>query len=86
MIPELGGMNVLRVWSGTLDMTPDHLPIIGRPAGIDGYIVAAGFSGHGFCLSPAVGRTLCDLARESAPGLDISALSPDRFSTDSGTA
>ncbi|URN03275.1 FAD-binding oxidoreductase [Actinomadura madurae] len=86
VIPELGGMNVLRVWSGTLDMTPDHLPIIGRPAGIDGYIVAAGFSGHGFCLSPAVGRTLCDLARESAPGLDISALSPDRFSTDSGTA
>ncbi len=29
--------------------------------GIDGLIVAAGFSGHGFKIAPAVGRLVADL-------------------------
>ena len=30
-------------------------------AGLDGLVVAAGFSGHGFKIAPAVGRLVADL-------------------------
>jgi sarcosine oxidase subunit beta len=79
IIPALGTAKMLRSWSGTLDMTPDHLPVIGQPDGLDGYLVAAGFSGHGFCLGPVVGRVLADLALGRPPMVDIAALHPDRF-------
>ena len=32
------------------------------PAGLDGLLVAAGFSGHGFALVPTVGDVLARLA------------------------
>ena len=67
--------------SGTLDLTPDHLPVIGRPDGVEGYVVAAGFSGHGFCLGPVVGRVVADLALEREPLVDVTTLSPNRFRT-----
>jgi glycine/D-amino acid oxidase-like deaminating enzyme len=31
------------------------------PTGVDGLIVAAGFSGHGFKIAPAVGRLVADI-------------------------
>jgi glycine/D-amino acid oxidase-like deaminating enzyme len=31
------------------------------PTGVDGLLVAAGFSGHGFKIAPAVGRLVADL-------------------------
>ena len=39
-------------------MTPDHQPILGPAA--ENVYVAAGFSGHGFMIAPAVGRILAD--------------------------
>ena len=44
--------------SGTYDVTPDRLPIVGRIG--EGLHVAAGFSGHGFMIAPAVARILAD--------------------------
>lgn len=38
------------------DVTPDWHPILALPLKIDGLFVAAGFSGHGFVMSPAIGR------------------------------
>ena len=43
---------------GEYDVTPDHQPILGRSG--DGVYVAAGFSGHGFMIAPAVARILAD--------------------------
>jgi len=42
-------------WVGAYDVTPDSYPIIDefRPEGL---FIAVGFSGHGFKLSPAIGR------------------------------
>jgi glycine/D-amino acid oxidase-like deaminating enzyme len=79
LVPALGRVKVLRAWSGTLDRTPDHLPVIGRTDGIEGYLVAAGFSGHGFCLGPVVGRVIADLALGLPPVVDVTSLSPNRF-------
>jgi glycine/D-amino acid oxidase-like deaminating enzyme len=38
------------------------LPILGAVPGIEGLLVAAGFSGHGFALAPTVGDILGRLA------------------------
>lgn len=47
-------------YAGCYDVTPDWNPVISR-TGIDGLMVAAGFSGHGFKIAPAVGRLVADL-------------------------
>jgi sarcosine oxidase, subunit beta len=46
-------------WSGAYDVTPDAYPILDQ-FGPDGLFVAVGFSGHGFKLSPEVGRLLAE--------------------------
>lgn len=60
-------------WSGIYGVTPDWHPVIDEvPAG-SGFFVAAGFSGHGFKLGPAVGLMVADMVtRASTPsqGLD----------------
>jgi sarcosine oxidase, subunit beta len=47
-------------YAGCYDVTPDWNPVISR-TGIDGLVVAAGFSGHGFKIAPAVGRLVADI-------------------------
>jgi sarcosine oxidase subunit beta len=47
-------------YAGCYDVTPDWNPVISK-TGIDGLMVAAGFSGHGFKIAPAVGRLVADL-------------------------
>ncbi len=79
MLPALQGLSILRAWSGTLDITPDHLPVIGRPSRLDGYVVAAGFSGHGFCLGPIVGKLISEMIVDGSSSIDISSTHPDRF-------
>ena len=73
LIPSLRSMRVARVWAGLLDVTPDEIPVIERTE-VEGFIVAAGFSGHGFCLGPSTGRIhppslLCAAAR--VPGTNV---------------
>lgn len=79
ILPALSAMKVLRSWAGTLDMTPDHLPVIGAVPEVAGYFAAAGFSGHGFCLGPAVGELLSNLVCAEPPRVDPAPLSPQRF-------
>jgi sarcosine oxidase, subunit beta len=51
-----------RGWAGLEAFTPDEVPFIGPVPGVGGFFVAAGFCGHGFALSPAVGDILARLA------------------------
>ncbi len=62
------------------DMTPDGNPILDQSRSVDGLYWAAGFSGHGFKLSPVIGRMVAELVLngESA-GHDVRAFSADRF-------
>ena len=50
-------------YAGCYDVTPDWNPVI-SPTGIDGLLVAAGFSGHGFKIAPAVGKLIADLVTD----------------------
>jgi len=59
--PPLAERSVARSWAGIEAFTPDDLPVFGPVAGLDGVLVAAGFSGHGFALVPAVGDLLARL-------------------------
>lgn len=47
-------------YAGCYDVTPDWNPVISR-TDVNGLVVAAGFSGHGFKIAPAVGRLIADL-------------------------
>ena len=49
-------------WTGVYDVTPDWNPVLGRVPDMPGLVVAYGFSGHGFKLSPWVGRVLAQEA------------------------
>jgi sarcosine oxidase subunit beta len=60
--PPLGDRKVAQSWAGLEAFTHDEIPVLGPVPGIDGLLVAAGFSGHGFALAPAVGDVLGRLA------------------------
>jgi sarcosine oxidase subunit beta len=47
-------------YCGPYDVSPDVQPILGPVPGVDGLHVAAGFSGHGFKLSPVIGQMMAD--------------------------
>jgi sarcosine oxidase subunit beta len=79
MLPALRGANFLRTWAGTLAMTPDKVPIIGPVDGIEGYILATGFSGHGFCLGPIAGKLLSEFIEDGQPSLSLHEFRPSRF-------
>ena len=60
--PATSAAPLARSWAGLEAFTPDDVPVLGPVPGIDGLVVAAGFCGHGFALSPAVGDILARLA------------------------
>jgi sarcosine oxidase, subunit beta len=62
VFPPVGACALGRSWAGLEAFTPDDLPIIGPVPGIAGLLVAVGFSGHGFALSPMIGDILARLA------------------------
>ncbi len=60
-VPAFAGVAVRGGYASIYDVTPDWQPVLGAVPGVGGLFVAAGFSGHGFKLSPAIGETLAGL-------------------------
>ncbi|ADV65278.1 NAD(P)/FAD-dependent oxidoreductase [Desulfurococcus mucosus] len=78
--PWLSEVYVLRYWVGYYDMTPDHHPIVGPLEENENVIVAAGFSGHGFMMAPAVAEALASYILGDKPALpEFENLKPERF-------
>jgi glycine/D-amino acid oxidase-like deaminating enzyme len=78
-IPALGEAHYQRGYAGAFDITPDWMPILDQTP-VRGLYVAAGMSGHGFKLSPAVGRMMADLiTRERSDVADLRDFRLDRF-------
>lgn len=70
-LPAFAEGRLVRSWSGLYDTTPDWNPVLGAVPGIDGFQVAFGFSGHGFKLSPMIGRMLAQSMMGFPPDLPI---------------
>jgi sarcosine oxidase subunit beta len=60
LLPCLKEVKVIRQWAGSYTMTPDGSPIVGSTS-LEGFFVAAGMSGHGLMLGPALGELLAEL-------------------------
>jgi glycine/D-amino acid oxidase-like deaminating enzyme len=66
-------------WAGIYDDTPDFHPILDRLPGFDGLYCAAGFSGHGFKLSPVVGQWMAQFILTGSKADDMQHFAFDRF-------
>jgi len=86
ILPVIRELRVAQVWGGLLDLTPDALPVIERSPDIDGLIIAAGFSGHGFCLGPITGQILADLAVIGSTKLPIEPFQLSRFANQTSSS
>ncbi len=78
-VPAMADAGFAGGWSGLFTVTPDWHPVISRVPGIDGLYVAAGFSGHGFKMAPAIGRAMAEIVLGLDQTIDVSVLSLDRF-------
>jgi glycine/D-amino acid oxidase-like deaminating enzyme len=80
-VPAFERLRLERAWAGHYDMNLfDHNAFAGPAPGVEGLLLACGFSGHGLQQAPAVGRGLAELAAHGRTlTLDLSPLSPARF-------
>ena len=78
-VPALGQLSVLRQWAGLYDVTPDAQPILGPTPGLENFIQANGFSGHGFMIAPAVATHLADYIEKGIRSEILGRLSLERF-------
>lgn len=82
LIPALAASEVTAAWAGYIDSTPDGVPAIGETQ-IPGFVLAAGFSGHGFGIGTGAGEMIADLVTGSEPALDARPYHPSRFAESS---
>jgi sarcosine oxidase subunit beta len=79
LLPVLQYVDFTVLTHGLYDVTPDRQAVLGRVPGRPRLWVAAGFSGHGFMLAPAVGRILAEAVAGVADDDALHVLGPDRF-------
>ena len=77
LLPALAYVSFPVLVRGEYDVTPDHQPLLGRVG--DGLYLAAGFSGHGFMIAPAVARIMADAVLGAPPDETLAILDVARF-------
>jgi sarcosine oxidase, subunit beta len=77
LLPQLVFVPLPTLVEGIYDVTPDHQAILGRVR--DRVWVAAGFSGRGFMLAPAVGRIIAESVLDGREDPALGVLDPERF-------
>ncbi|MBY3595078.1 NAD(P)/FAD-dependent oxidoreductase [Rhizobium bangladeshense] len=79
LLPALKNTEIKAAWAGYIDSTPDGVPGIGEIATLPGFILAAGFSGHGFGIGPGAGHLIADIVTGDEPIVDPRPYHPSRF-------
>lgn len=79
LLPPLRRLRMLRQWAGLYNMSPDKQAIYSRSEEVTGFYSACGFSGHGFMMAPATGRSMAELVLGLAPTLPWQRLDTERF-------
>jgi len=80
VIPALANLRMLRQWAGLYNMSPDKHPIYDQVPDINGFYLSAGYSGHGFMMAPATGKSMAELILGLRPTLPWDCLGFSRFS------
>lgn len=78
-IPKLADAKIVRTWAGYEDLSIDGIPVISKVEEVPGLLLACGFTGHGFGISPVVGQLLAQLAAGETPMLSLQEFRYDRF-------
>jgi sarcosine oxidase subunit beta len=76
--PALRHLKVVRHWAGHYAMTPDRRHILGRFGDQENFLIAGGYSGHGFMMCPVSGRLVAELITKGR----TETVSADPFSID----
>jgi glycine/D-amino acid oxidase-like deaminating enzyme len=79
-LPRLADARFVRGYAGAFDITPDWMPILDESP-VRGFFVAAGLSGHGFKLAPAVGEMMAALITGKTAPVSLAPFRLDRFNS-----
>ena len=79
VLPALPPLAIARSWAGYIDAAPDLIPVLGEVPGLRGFVLATGFSGHGFAMGPIAGRLVSELIVDGKPSIDITGFRFSRF-------
>ncbi len=66
-------------WAGSRPMSPDGLPLLGRPRGLDNLVIASGHGMFGLSLAPTSALALSELIIDGTSSIDLADFNPDRF-------
>ena len=77
--PVLKNLHVIRMWSGIIAMISDGIPVLGLTEEVPGFVFSTGFSGHGFGLSPIIGRLMTELIMDCNTSISIQEFCYGRF-------
>jgi glycine/D-amino acid oxidase-like deaminating enzyme len=78
--PSLASGRLRPGWSGLMTISPDWQPVLGAIPELPGLYCAAGFSGQGFKIGPAVGNLMAGLLAGESEAIQLLApFRPTRF-------
>ncbi len=81
-LPLLAKASRAAHWAGLYEVTPDAHPIFGKTP-VEGMVLCAGFSGHGFMHGPIAGKLMSEYILDGDfSSLDINMLDLARFAED----
>jgi sarcosine oxidase subunit beta len=78
-LPFFRNINIIRGFAGLTQFTADTVAILDKAPGLGNLILTVGFSGHGFCLGPIVGKLIAEWIADGQSSMDLSALRLNRF-------
>jgi glycine/D-amino acid oxidase-like deaminating enzyme len=79
VLPALPPLGIAKAWAGYIDAAPDLVPVLGEVPQLGGFVLATGFSGHGFAMGPIAGRLVAELIVDGKTSLDIAGFRFSRF-------
>jgi sarcosine oxidase subunit beta len=78
IFPNLGNVNILKCWTGTVGFTIDGFPLVGKSSIADGLYIIGGFPA-GMGLIPYTAKLLAEMIAHKDMEADLDPYNPDRF-------
>ena len=66
-------------WAGSRPMSPDGLPLLGRPSEVDNLVIAGGHGMFGLSLAPVTALAISELVVDGHSPTDLTDFHPERF-------